>query len=107
MLTVEDYPFGFPKLSYFLASDDAFMVYRRFGSVFSRLLLNKQDEISRMEDFLLRMDKTDRVQGNDKYLMSRVDDVKRTTIPDSWQGTSRTDLLTTLERKALEYGKKS
>ena len=100
---VEDYPIGFPRLSCFLDSDDAFMVYRRFGSVFARLLLNKQDEISRMEASLLRMDKADRAQGNDQYIMSRIDDVNRESTP--WSGESRTELLASLERKTLEYGK--
>ena len=79
------------------------MVYRRFGSVFARLLLNKQDEISRMEASLLRMDKADRAQGNDQYIMSRIDDVNRESTP--WSGESRTELLANLERKTLEYGK--
>ena len=94
---------GFPRLSCFLESDDAFMVYRRFGAVFARLLLNKQDEISRMETSLLRMDKVDRAQGNDKYIMSRIDDVNRESYP--WSGESRPELLARLEEKALEYGK--
>ena len=67
---VEDFPKGFPKVSCFVDSDDAFMVYRRFGTVFARLLLSKQDEIRRLEAKLQGMDKTDERSGDSEYLMS-------------------------------------
>lgn len=104
-LTVQDYPKGFPRLACFLDSDDAFMVYRRFGLVFSRLLLNKQDEIQKMEATLLAMDSSDKNLDNGKYLMSRIQDVKREeeSIPQGWPET-RPQLLEKLEKKALEYG---
>ena len=104
-LQVEDFPRGFPKLACFLDSDDAFMVYRRFGSVFSRLLLNKQDEIRTLEAELEAMDKTDRVSGNGNYLMSRTLDVDREHLPDAFNGRSRPQLIEELEKKAMEYGK--
>ena len=104
-LLVQDFPRGFPRLACFLDSDDAFMVYRRFGLVFSRLLLNKQDEIREMEATLLAMDRTDEACGNDEYLMSRTGDVNRDgqSIPRLWPET-RPQLLERLEKKALEYG---
>ena len=102
---MEDFPRGFPKLACFLDSDDAFMVYRRFGSVFSRLLLNKQDEIRTLEAELEAMDKTDRVSGNGNYLMSRTLDVDREHLPDAFNGRSRPQLIEELEKKAMEYGK--
>ncbi|KAL8792870.1 MAG: hypothetical protein Q9195_004512 [Heterodermia aff. obscurata] len=60
----DEYPKGFPRLACFLDSDDAFMTYRRFGLVFSRLLLNKQDEIQELEGTLLAMDNSDLGEGN-------------------------------------------
>ena len=104
IVQVEDYPTGYPKLSCFLDSDDAFMVYRRFGSVFSRLLLHKQDEISGIEAKLLGMDKTDDTETDRQYLMSRDLDVKRDGIPEAWRGETRPQLLEKLEKKTLEYG---
>lgn len=104
-MTVQDYPRGFPKISCFLDSDDAFMVYRRFGCVYSRLLLSKQDEMSRTEATLLAMDRTDQAENNGNYLMSRPLDVEREQIPEAWEGLSRVKLLGNLERLALEYGK--
>lgn len=100
---LQDYPRGFPKISCFLDSDDAFMVYRRFGSVYSRLLLSKQDEMSRMEATLLAMDQTDHADGNESYLMSRPFDVEREEIPEVWKGQSRVKLLERMEKVALEY----
>ena len=81
------------------------MTYRRFGLVFSRLLLNKQDEIQELEGTLLAMDRSDTGDGNGEYLMSRSQDVSRDrdSIPRSWP-ESRPQLLERLERKALEYG---
>lgn len=101
---VQDFPKGFPKLSCFLDSDDAFMVYRRFGCVFSRLLLCKQDEISRIEATLQAMDKTDTDAGHGQYLMSHKLDEDRDSIPSAWP-ESRTKLMAKLEKKALDYGK--
>ena len=81
------------------------MVYRRFGTVFSRLLLSKQDEMSSLEDLLLGMDKTDQDDDNEEYLKSRALDVERgNDIPPAWQGQSRVQVIVKLEKLALEYG---
>lgn len=103
-LTVEDFPRGFPKLARFLDSDDNFMVYRRFGTVCSRLLLHKQDEISKMEGVLHNMDKMDERAKNEKYLMSRSLDIERDGgVPECWP-ESRPQLMEKLEKKFVEYG---
>ena len=81
------------------------MVYRRFGSVYSRLLLSKQDELGGMEAKLLAMDQTDMADGNGHYLMSRPLDVGRKQIPELWEGLSRVELLKRMQKVALEYGK--
>lgn len=80
------------------------MVYRRFGCVFSRLLLCKQDELGRIEKTLEAMDRTDADGGNGRYLMSHKRDEHRDTVPDTWP-ESRTQLMEKLEKKALNYGK--
>lgn len=81
------------------------MVYRRFGCVYSRLLLSKQDEMSRLEAMLLAMDRTDQAENNGHYLMSMSLDVEREQVPEAWDGQSRVQLLGKLEKLALEYGK--
>lgn len=85
------------------------MLFKRFGIVFSRLLLNKQDEIRQMEDELQGMDRMDNtVLANKAYLLSRDEDVKRerSSIPACWSQT-RPQLLEKLETKILEYCKSS
>ncbi|KAL8855816.1 MAG: hypothetical protein Q9178_007531 [Gyalolechia marmorata] len=86
------------------------MVYKRFGIVFSRLLLNKLDEIRHMEDELQAIDKTDDACGGGPYLMSRDEDVKRDPKSIPWLQTglqtepqTRPQLLEKLESKILEY----
>jgi hypothetical protein len=48
-LTVQSCPRGYPALAAFFDSDESFMVYRRFGYIQSRLLLEKQDEMRALE----------------------------------------------------------
>ncbi|KAL8966149.1 MAG: hypothetical protein Q9197_006146, partial [Variospora fuerteventurae] len=99
---LEDFPKGFPRLACFLESDDSFMVYRRFGIVFSRLLLNKQDEIRKLEAKLHAMDRTDDVPIiGSKYLMSQ-DKRDPQHLPEGFVET-RPLLLEALEGKLLEY----
>jgi len=57
--TVEQCPEGYPRLAALLDSDENFMLYRRFGFLQSRLLLDKQDELRELENDLDRMDKVD------------------------------------------------
>ena len=60
-----------------------------------------------MEALLLGMDKTDRDNNNDQYLMSRPLDVNRgDDIPSAWRGQSRVQLIEKLEKLALEYGRR-
>ncbi|KAL9621321.1 MAG: hypothetical protein Q9160_004212, partial [Pyrenula sp. 1 TL-2023] len=54
-----DCPPGYPLAAAFLDSDENFMIYRRFGFVQSRLLLDKQYELQDLEKALEEMDKDD------------------------------------------------
>jgi hypothetical protein len=56
---VENCPEGYPRLAAFLDSDDGFMLYRRFGFLQSRLLLESQDELRMLEIELDKMDRKD------------------------------------------------
>ncbi|KAL2010507.1 hypothetical protein VTN00DRAFT_6314 [Thermoascus crustaceus] len=53
-------PRGYPNLAAFLDSDENFAVYRRFGYLQSRLLLEKQDELRILEEELDHMDQISR-----------------------------------------------
>lgn len=104
MVQVEDFPRGFPRLACFLDSDEAFMVYKRFGIVFSRLLLNKQDEIRHMENKLHAMDQADNVDDRRIYIMSRSEDVERHPQSITYSSSeTRPELLRMLEKSLLEY----
>ncbi|KAL8683115.1 MAG: hypothetical protein Q9186_000929 [Xanthomendoza sp. 1 TL-2023] len=56
---LEECPNGYPKLAGFMDSEDTFGIYRRFGFLYSRVLLSKQDELRRLEDTLDAMDRWD------------------------------------------------
>lgn len=99
---VEDSPRGFPYVASYLDSEDTFAVFRRFGWVHTRLLLNKQDELRALESDLRAIDKMDGDNvSSSKYLQSRTKDNARQLPPGR---TSRQQLLDTLEKKTLEYG---
>ncbi|KAL8766663.1 MAG: hypothetical protein Q9194_006205 [Teloschistes cf. exilis] len=100
-------PDSFPQLSTFQDSDDAFPIYRRFGTLFARLLLTKQDEIRRMECELEAMDRTDHGNGDIEYLRTTVEDERRERdggeLPAGWPEGGRKKLLARLERGLVEY----
>ena len=77
------------------------MIYRRFGFLFSRLLLQKQDELLDLEELLCDMDNSDdRDSQRRKYLKDRVADEGGTAIPGQ---RSRKEVLKDIETKVLEY----
>ena len=68
------------------------MLYRRFGFLQARLLLNKQDQLRALEEQLDEIDRTD----DEEYLTSRdMDDADE---------RPRTKLLKKIEIKFKEYG---
>lgn len=92
---MQECPEGYPRLAAFLDSDENFMIYRRFGYVQSRLLLDKQNELQDLEKALEEMD-TDDKQANPACL-------KRGDL-DFDNPTVRKKLLGQLEAKFNEYG---
>ncbi|KAB8289845.1 hypothetical protein EYC80_010477 [Monilinia laxa] len=54
---IELYPEGYPQLAAVIDSDEQFMLYRRFGHLQARILLNKQDELRELEFQLNHIDK--------------------------------------------------
>jgi hypothetical protein len=74
------------------------MIYRRFGFLHARLLLQKQDELRVMEEELDRMDKRDKLK-NTKALKCRMEDVER----QDQEGETRQSLLSRVENTILRY----
>lgn len=64
---VNDFPMGYPNLATFQNSSENFTVYRRFGYLQSRLLLEKQDALRVLE---ARLDKYDRDNQETSYIRS-------------------------------------
>jgi hypothetical protein len=89
---VERHGKGYPDFAAFMDSDDAFLIFRRFGYVQCRLLLQKQDELRTLEEQLDDMDDEGRY-GDFETIYTR-----------QAQGEARRNLLRELEAKYLEYG---
>jgi hypothetical protein len=63
-------PRGYPRLAAFLDSDDNFKLYRRFGYLQSRVLLEKQDDLRQLERELERLDQQDK-EADEELLRTR------------------------------------
>jgi hypothetical protein len=96
ILAVQDCPKGYPLLAAFLDSDDNFMIYRRFGYLQARLLLEKQEQLRRLEWELEVLDE------NDKQASSR----DLITFADNEDGNvqERQQLMQRIEEKFRDYG---
>ncbi|KAK4931278.1 hypothetical protein LTR49_002336 [Elasticomyces elasticus] len=86
---VDEFPDGYPNLATFADSDESFSLYRRFGYLQSRLLLDKQDELRQLEK---QLDSMDTSEENPAALITR-----------SGQGQPRKELLTKIESKFRDY----
>ena len=85
-------------------SDDNFMIYRRFGFLYSRLLLEKQDELREIEEKLDETDKRDAngSEGTQKCLQSRSRDQRDNDVNDD---SKRRAIMRKAEEKLYVYGK--
>jgi hypothetical protein len=61
---VNDHSKGYPNVAAFLDSDEGFAVYRRFGYLQSRILLQKQEELRGLEDDLETIETKIREEDN-------------------------------------------
>lgn len=87
---VEDYREGYPRLSAFVNSDLDLMLFRGFGQLHARVLLQKQDEITEIEQQLNELDK---IEANAFFLRSRRMD----------PSIERKKLVADAEQKLLDY----
>jgi len=56
---VDGYPAGYPRFSFLLATQKCFQVVRRFARVRPRFLVQKQKELSELEEQLDKVDRED------------------------------------------------
>jgi hypothetical protein len=92
-------PNGYPRLATFLDSDDNFMIYRRFGFLQSRLLLEKQDSLRLLEQELDFLDiEETQGDGNEYNLCSRDPD-------DEDLAFRRKELMKKIDETFRDYGR--
>jgi hypothetical protein len=94
--SVHDCPDGYPILGAFLDSDDNFMVYRRFGYLQSRLLLERQEHLRQLEEELDNLDMEDAQTGSRNLVSMGNYDTKKYK--------RRRDLMQKIERQFQGYG---
>lgn len=94
-LLVKKFREGYPNFAAFLDSDESFMIYRRYGYLQSRILLEKQDELRLLEEQLDKLDCSEMHDEPDKLFMRAA------------QGEVRKGLLNQIESKFCEYGNES
>ena len=99
---VDDHPRGYPKLAAFISSDDNFLVCRKYSFLRSRVLLYRQDELSKLEDTLVALDQEDAETDDESRLalMSRKTDEAREEDPRY----SRKTLIQKIDDKLKQYG---
>jgi hypothetical protein len=96
--SVEKYPPGWPQLAAFLHSEDNFAIFRRFGMVHCRVLVQLQAEIQQLERKLSDLDRSDAAANSpNSWRLQMVD------FEDSSDSSQR-DLLKQLQEKILVYG---
>ncbi len=93
-------PKGYPRLAAFQCSDENFMIYRKFGYLQARLLLEKQDELCLLGDELKDLDKE--LHASDE-LWTRT----RKFIHDKELRARRSDLMHRIELSYCSYCKSS
>jgi hypothetical protein len=95
---VDECSTGYPNLGAFLDSDESFRIYRQFGYLQSRLLLEKQDELRKLEEKLDEIDREDDLEAESRKRLKT-----RDLTPE--YAAERKEIIGTIEKKFLEYGK--
>lgn len=91
LLSVEQYPRGYPRLAALQSSDNDFIMFRRFATVHTRCLLLTQDYLCELKAELDEIDEKERTQ---LFLSSRKHD----------NNTERQLVLEKLKKTLREYG---
>jgi hypothetical protein len=86
---------GYPRLATFLDSDDNFMIYRRFGFLSTRLLLDQQDQLRLLEEELDNIDQYED-ENNPHHNCTR-------DLPEE-EASVREELLGRIKKEYCEYG---
>jgi hypothetical protein len=94
---LENSPGGWPELSTFQNLHSQYLIFRSFGQIHCRLLLNLQAEIEILERTLSNLDKQDETPDLQYKLRS-------SKHQEGWDCSTK-NILRELEDKVLKYGK--
>lgn len=67
---VHDVPEGFPQLAAWLNSNDNWNIYRGFGSLSARVLVNMEIELTKLEQKILDLDEADKAHPRLKFRLN-------------------------------------
>jgi hypothetical protein len=95
-VTVKDFPKGYPQLAAFLNSDDNFAVFRRFGNLSARALVQLQVDLTELEKKLHDLDDADALDPVMSYRLRGFEDF------EGWNSAQR-DLISEIRVKLGEY----
>jgi hypothetical protein len=87
-----------PHLAALVNTDDAFRIFRRFGSLRGRLILQRQIEIVELEQQLEKLDKSSAVAEKSDWKLQPEE-----VVDDDWDSVQK-NLLSKLEDKIVKYG---
>lgn len=102
MSPVQDFPIGIPLQAAFQSSESSWSLYRGFGYLHSRVILELQDELRCLEKKLTEADEMDLENGDGKRLRSRHSDVQQARREKI--DRFRTSLIETIRSKLVSYG---
>ncbi|KAF2684473.1 hypothetical protein K458DRAFT_418039 [Lentithecium fluviatile CBS 122367] len=98
---LQDYPVGYPKQAAFQSSDPSWSIYRAFGYLHSRVILELQDELRCMEEELTELDLMDLENGDGHRLRSRKDDRQQAKRENT--ESCRAKLIAAIRGKLVDY----
>jgi hypothetical protein len=93
---VGDYQEGWPQLAAYVSSSKNTRIYRKFGYLRNRVMMYKQDEITRYEERLLELDDRDKETDEHRLYSRKVDEQQEVS--------SRKELISEIDQKIKEYG---
>lgn len=95
---VDECPRGYPRLATLLNSDESFTIFRRFGYIQCRLILEKQTQLAKLECELDHLDQQLAESERDYFYLHTVD------IPNDGLGQRRAALISEIEHTFCDYG---
>lgn len=94
---VSESPIGYPQLASYINTASDFRIYRRFGTLRNRILLQRQVELAKVEKALEDLDEEDAALGNLHRLQSIRKDKEDAM-------STRQALIAEADQKLEQYG---